>query len=195
MTDELVQRVESILWPRGARRDVWMILDCARGSRVFSMLLECRLENVCLYRGPLHPEIELVAPYLVQLDYDFRNTRRLIRESWGKSWGVFLRSDTHIERLRRHLRTLLTVRDARGRHLLFRYYDPRVLRVYLPTCTPSELETVFGPVQRFWTENRTHDSMLEFESNREGLSPRRHVLASGEVSQLGAAQMRSAVDF
>jgi hypothetical protein len=30
--------------------------------------------------------------------------------------------------------------------LLFRYYDPRVLRVYLPSCRPSELETVFGPV-------------------------------------------------
>jgi hypothetical protein len=194
MTDEWLHRIEKILWPRGERRDVWMILDAARGSRVFSMLLECRLDYVCLYRGPLHPEIELAAPYLVQLDYEYRHTRRLLKEAWGRSWGVFLRSDTRIERLRRHLRTLLLVRDSTGRQLLFRYYDPRVLRVYLPTCTPMELETVYGPIQRFWAENKTSDSLLEFELSRAGLAPKRHLLASGECSELGVAEMRSSLD-
>ena len=37
-------------------------------------------------------------------------------------------------------------------NLVFRYYDPRVLRPYLPTCTETELDFVFGPVQRFLVE-------------------------------------------
>ncbi len=30
--------------------------------------------------------------------------------------------------------------------LVFRYYDPRVLRVYLPTCSPAEFARFFGPI-------------------------------------------------
>lgn len=37
--------------------------------------------------------------------------------------------------------------------MLFRFYDPRVLRLYLPTCTSTELEQVFGPVGTFFTED------------------------------------------
>jgi hypothetical protein len=46
--------------------------------------------------------------------------------------------------------------------MLFRYYDPRVLRVYLPTCVTSELRTVFGPIDCFWTEAERSEKMLEF---------------------------------
>jgi len=50
---------------------------------------------------------------------------------------VFLRTETGIEQLRKHLRGFLRVRDEAGRRLIFRYYDPRVLRVYLPLAGPS----------------------------------------------------------
>jgi hypothetical protein len=52
--------------------------------------------------------------------------------------------------------------------LIFRYYDPRLLRVYLPTCRPAELETFFGPIDTFLTEGEDGGEMLEFrrEGNR-----------------------------
>jgi hypothetical protein len=56
----------------------------------------------------------------------------------------------------------LIVRDPSGNRLVFRYYDPRVLRVYLPTCYIGELGTVFGPINRFWTESDDREDMLEF---------------------------------
>jgi Domain of unknown function (DUF4123) len=181
MTDELLRKIEDALWPRGGRRDIWMILDGARDSRIFSMLLECRLEYLCLYSGSLTPELEMAAPYLVQLDYEHRDTRRFIRQAWGNSWGVFLRCDSHKDRLRRHLRTLLVARDTRGNRLVFRYYDPRVLRVYLPTCTPEEVSEVFGPIQCFWAEDQTSDRILEFAFDRVRLTPKTHSLESGSV--------------
>jgi hypothetical protein len=162
MTDQRLTRIEEFLWRESPGQDVWMIVDGARTVEVFRMLLECHLEYTCLYSGPLAPDLEIAAPYLVQLDRDYRDTHRLIRQAWGNSWGVFLRSSTSLKKLRKHLREFLVVRDAKGNQLVFRYYDPRVLRVYLPTCYPGELRTVFGPIECFWTESEGSQDMLEF---------------------------------
>jgi uncharacterized protein DUF4123 len=162
MTDQLLARIEEILWSDGPRQNVWMIVDGARTIDVFRMLIECHLEYTCLYSGPLSPDLEIAAPYLVQLDHGYRDTRRFIRRAWGESVGVFFQSDTSLKNLRRHLKEFLVVRDERGRRLVFRYYDPRVMRVYLPTCVTSELRTVFGPIDCFWTESESPEKILEF---------------------------------
>ena len=143
-----------------------MIVDGARDRAIYGFLLDSYLEYSCLYHGEISPELELAAPYLVQLDYDDSYSTKLIDRAWGASWGVFLKCDTSMSTLRRHLRTLLTVRDQRGKLLLFRYYDPRVLRVYLPTCLPDELKTVFGPIDRVWMEDENPETMLEFRLDR-----------------------------
>lgn len=41
------------------------------------------------------------------------------------------------------------------RPLLFRFYDPRVLRFQLAECGTARLNDFFGPVQRFVIENGT----------------------------------------
>src|SRR5215831_12261613 len=99
---------------------------------------------------------------LVQLDYEYRDTRRLLRQAWGNSWGIFLKCDASLNTIRRHLRGFLVVRDPTGGRLAFRYYDPRVLRVYFPTCTSDELRTLFGPVERFWMEDELPGTLLEY---------------------------------
>src|SRR5215472_1750806 len=162
MTDQFLARIEEILWPEGAKQNIWMILDGARSIEIFRMLLACHLEYTCLYSGTLTPELEMAAPYLIQLDHGYKDTHKLIERAWGNSWGVFLRSDTSLMKLRRHLREFLVVRDTKGNRLVFRYYDPRVLRVYLPTCTLSELRTVFGPIECFWTERESAGELRQF---------------------------------
>jgi hypothetical protein len=104
----------------------------------------------------------MAAPYLVQLDPGYRDTHRLIQQAWGNSWGVLIRSETSLKKLRRHLREFLVVRDTKGTRMAFRYYDPRVLRVYLPTCVTAELRTVFGPIDCFWMESESPEYMLDF---------------------------------
>jgi hypothetical protein len=183
MTDEQLARMEEVLWPDGPSQDVWMIVDGARTIEVFRTLLPCHLEYTCLYSGPLVPELEIAAPYLVQLDHGYRDTHRLIRRAWGNSWGVFLKSGTSLKKLRRHLREFLIVQDPGGRRLVFRYYDPRVLRVYLPTCRTGELRTFFGPIEGFWTEAETTEKMLEFCVGESGLHQRSLALGLGELSE------------
>lgn len=176
----MITQLEQCLWPRGFARDVWMIVDSARDRRIFSLLLECFYSSLSsLFAMPLAPQLESVAPYLVPLDYDDKKTRKFLGNAWGNNWGVFLRCDTSQDRLRRHLRSFVSVRDPRGQRLLFRYYDPRILRTYLPTCNKGELEYVFGPIECFWTESTNPDHLLEVGLERGTLVRRTISLAAG----------------
>jgi hypothetical protein len=55
--------------------------------------------------------------------------------------------------MRRHFRSLLTVHDETGKPMIFRFYDPRVMQNYLPTCNSGELETFFGKVDVYFAED------------------------------------------
>jgi hypothetical protein len=114
-------------------------------------------------------ELEVVAPYLVALVADDRKTGRFISQAWGNSLGIFLKCDARLETLRRHIQALLLVRDDGSRRLSFRYYDPRVLRVYLPTCRIDEVRTVFAPIERCVMEDRTPDVLLDFSFDKRQL--------------------------
>ena len=157
------EQVASRLWPAGpaSPRGVWAVLDGARDARVHLALIESRLESLCLYSGSVPRALEQNAPHLVQLLPGHRLTERLLGDAWGQSWGVLLTIDDAAN-LRHHLRKLLRVTAPGGRALLFRFYDPRVLRAYLPTCTPDELAQVFGPIASFCVEGEGGATLIEF---------------------------------
>ena len=74
-------------------------------------------------------------------------------EGWGRRWGIFLTSTQPLKDLRRHLRRFLVVEDdRRGEQLYFRFYDPEVLRVFLPTCLPGQAAELFSDVDAFLCE-------------------------------------------
>lgn len=154
------------LWPKNADplMKIWAIVDCARDTRIYGALDRSYQERCCLFAGTLGPALAVVAPQLVHLDRGDRLTDYILDTGWGNAWGIFLRSSASIETLRRHFRKFLRVRDPSGRHLLFRYYDPRVLSVYLPTCLPEELNTVFGmEVDAYLVETGNGGALVEYE--------------------------------
>lgn len=162
MTPGQCETLMQALWPASekGRLSVWAVLDCARDPRIYRSLLASRLEFRCLYSGKLAPALEMVAPHLVELSPSNLLTATLLNEGWGQAWGVFLKIDDP-HNLRHHLRKFLKARDEDGRRLLFRYYDPRVLRAYLPTCTADELRAVFGPIASFVMESASPGRGLE----------------------------------
>jgi hypothetical protein len=157
-------RVLDALWPAGlsSRLGVWMIVDAARDPGIYGAVHAAFLEKCCLYSGHLPWQLEMVAPYLIELRRDDRLTEFAIDKGWGQAWGIFVRTEADMRKLRRHLRGFLRVRDKAGRRLLFRYYDPRVMRIYLPTCTPDELRTVYGPVEQYLYEGEDPGTLLEY---------------------------------
>jgi hypothetical protein len=139
------------------------VLDGASVPDLLDTLDREKPEYECLYRGELAPDLAAMAPYLVRLEPESPFASWIIRHGWGNHWGIFALSSSDLRTLRQHFRRFLTVHDGEtGKPLLFRYYDPRVLRVYLPTCNAEELTAIFGPVSSFVQEGEDPVSSLRF---------------------------------
>jgi hypothetical protein len=152
------------LWPPDAWSfmKTWAILDAARDDRIYRAIDRTHLDNCCLFAGNISPQLRAVAPYLVRFDKDDDLAELVLDHGWGNAWGIFFSSQGSLETLRRHFRRFLRVSDESGRKLLFRYYDPRVLSIYLPTCTNEELTAIFGPIERFVLEAEDGAEAVEY---------------------------------
>lgn len=97
---------------------------------------------ISLFQGAEEEKHWDVAPYLFQVDHE---TLTWIQETlWNEAWGVFAMSRSNLEDLRQHFRRFLLVELPDGERWYFRYYDPRILKVYLPACDEKELRQLFG---------------------------------------------------
>jgi hypothetical protein len=143
---------------------VYAVLDGASVAELVPQLQQHTPEHVCLRMGELDPELLRAAPYLVALDPAGEFTRWVVEEGWGQHWGIFAASSAGLRPLRQHFRRFLKVHDATGKPLLFRYYDPRVLRSYLPMCNAKELGGLFGPVTTYFAEGENPGQLLRFRA-------------------------------
>lgn len=186
----LAARLIAYLWPEGdlpTTPQVYALLDRARDRRIKAMIRLSRLEYCCLYGGRLSPVLERAAPYLVHLTPRASFTRDLIGMGWGQSWGILtvVPPDCSMQQQRRHFRTLLRVQTEEGRTLLFRFYDPRVLRIYLPTCTADEAALMFGPIPRLLAESEDAAHLLVYSPDSDGADVNAVPLLSSGMSQSG----------
>jgi hypothetical protein len=144
-----------------ARQPLYGVLDAARDDGVRALLRRGRAEHASLYDGHAARVFAKVAPYLVRLEPDASLIESLTTTAWGQSWGVYLTCDRPFAEVRRHLRRFLQV-SYQGETLTFRFYDPRVLRHFLPRCTADELATFFGPFESYLVETRDPAVLLRF---------------------------------
>ena len=142
---------------------VYALLDGAAVKGLRERLHKDQAEHVCLYRGELEPDMAEVAPYLVLMSKGSPFTEWVLEQGWGNHWGLFVLAPEDLKSLRQHFRRLLTVHDSSGKPLLFRFYDPRVLRVYLPACNAKELAEIFGAAKEFAMEAEDPARMLRFK--------------------------------
>ena len=157
--DDLIRHMWRYTEDRPNHR-VFAILDAARDERIYPALSRTLKDFQCLYLGhkllflgKMPPALAKVAPYVVSLKPRAPFTRWILSRGWGNSWGIYFVSDSSLNELVRHLRRFLMVRDEKGKTFYFRYYDPRVMRIYLPTCQEKEHAMVFGPVERYFVED------------------------------------------
>ena len=154
-----------------AETPVFAVLDGASAPGLLMKLGELAPEHCCLYSGEMKPDIAAVAPYLVRLESGGEFTAWVLREGWGVHWGVFVASLGNLRTLRDHFREFLKVELPDQRTVIFRYYDPRVLRNFLPACNTTELKKFFGPVQSFVLEGETPEIGLKFALAGKALKP------------------------
>jgi hypothetical protein len=148
--------------PRGGATALYAILDAARNGSIYPAIRKSGFQFECLYRGELDPDLADAAPYLVRLEAEMPFTHWLIAKGWGDSWGILFVAAVPFRDMRQHFRKFLMVYGPDRNPLYFRYYDPRVIRVYLPTCNAKELGMVFGPVQCYMLEDDDPRTLLRF---------------------------------
>ncbi len=170
------------LWPPDAWSfmKTWAILDGARDERIVRAVDRTNQDKCCLFAGNISPELRAVAPHLVRFDRGEELSDYVLEKGWGNSWGVFFSSSASLDTLRKHFRRFLRVSDESGRHLLFRFYDPRVLSIYLPTCNHEELTTIFSPVDRFVLERNEGKLAVEYRFSGVRLKTNRLELDSND---------------
>jgi Domain of unknown function (DUF4123) len=166
----MVEAIASEIFAEGL--PAYVVLDGASIPELRQSLYSMTPGHECLYIGELSDDMAEVAPYLVELTPESPFTKHVFEQGWGKHWGIFAVSEAGIRDLRQHFRRFLTVYDPDGKAMLFRYYDPRVLRTYLPTCNAEETGKLFGPVKTFFAEGEKPDTMVKFEQNAGALVKR-----------------------
>lgn len=159
--------LEKILFTEQTR--TFVVLDGASVPDLRMRLYETNPPHYCLFRGELEPDVAEVAPYVVQLALGSVFADWVTSECFGKHWGIFAHSLHSIKEMRRHFRSLVTVYDEAGEPMIFRFYDPRVLQNFLPTCNEDELKTFFGNVDALFAENAKQQTLVSYSLENDAL--------------------------
>lgn len=126
---------------------LYAVLDAAADERVLELLYRSVEDHVSLYDGTKGEALSEVAPHLVKITPHERLIERLVMEGWGRGFGIYLTWAGAMKDLRRHLRRFLMVMDDEtARRMYFRFYDPIVLREFVPTCSPLQRAELFGEI-------------------------------------------------
>lgn len=149
--------------------NAYVILDGASIPKLQDQIFDDEPEYRCLYTGNLPDDILDVAPWVVRLEEESPFTEWVLEEGWGNHWGIFALTNVNIQGMRKHLRTLIVVESPEGQNLIFRFYDPRVMRIFLPTCNKAQLRAMFGPIKNLYLEGDEAENMLSFHCNKAGL--------------------------
>ncbi len=148
---------------------LYCVLDGAAIDNLPKRLYEMRPPNYPLIGGQLTPDMVHVAPYLIQLKQNNRFTDWILENGFDKNWGIFVHTRSPKIEMRRHFRSLMTVHSEDGRPMLFRFYDPRVFRKFLPTCDKGQIKTFFGDVAKFFVESEEKQKLLIYKIENDEL--------------------------
>ena len=155
---------------RAEKLPLYAVLDASRGDRVLTLLRESVEESRSLYEGLAGDALADVAPHLVELPKDSRLLESIVREGWHRRWAIFLTSERPFKQVRRHLRRFLMVKEEYVvEPMYFRFYDPVVLRVFLPTCSLRQRQEFFGDISSFLVEGERGEVLRFGPDEAEGI--------------------------
>ena len=131
----------------------YILLDAARMGNTIEDAKQMNKQFDSLYRGRSEESLAVVAPYIFSFAAQTDFGKWFFEKGWGDSWGILIQSSYPMNELHRHFRKFLIVGTEDNQELYFRFYDPRVLRIFLPTCSTDQLKEFFGPIDYFVMES------------------------------------------
>jgi len=138
------------------------VFDAARMDDRIVKAKELCPDFLSLYRGEKEHQLASVAPYIFDVTNNSEMEDWFFNEGYGDSWGIMCFSLKNLKQIRNHLHYFLVVLTEDSKELLFRFYDPRALRIFLPSCNNREVEVFFGPIDYFVCEDDHPETGLIF---------------------------------
>lgn len=129
-----------------ARRS-YLLLDGAQIDNLLRQIYQLYEFPEChvLYLGTRYQPLSDVGPVLTRLIPNSRLEQHFF-EHWQHTAGIWLESDASEPELVEHLRSLVHAGLRSGVTVLLRYYDPRILRRWLPELPSDQRDRVMGPI-------------------------------------------------
>ena len=165
------------------RQPLFALLDAAQDRRVLALLREQIHQFECLYEGKSAEDLANFAPYLTELAPGSKLLPELVRYGWANNWGVYVTSARPFAEVRKHFRRFLMVDTEDGKVLYFRFYDPRVLRAFLPRFTPEQTSDFFGPVEEYLAPGEDPQVALHFRFRENSLKCKQELLLKEDVAK------------
>ncbi len=135
------------------------IVDSARNEEVFRYLIIGNVKYKSLFEGTMDVQSFGVSGFLVECKKESPLFQWMTTEAWGDSSCVFFTSKASFDDLFNHFQQFNRVYLEDDKVVLFRFYDPRVLRTYLPSCNLEEIDAFFGDVAQFYLESEDPEIM------------------------------------
>ncbi|MEZ4445329.1 MAG: DUF4123 domain-containing protein [Polyangiaceae bacterium] len=129
---------------------LYAVVDAARDPEVLAWVERSGLAYQCLFQGEKAKSLREEAPWLLSFGRDKAALEDLVDKFHDRAMVAYVVSSEPFFAVRRHLRRIQRVQTEDGRVLYFRYYDPRVARVFLPTLDDKQLRWMFGKVVERW---------------------------------------------
>lgn len=146
------------------------IIDSARNDEVFRYLVTGNVKYKSLFEGTMDVQSYGVSGFLVECKKESPLFHWMTSEAWGTNCCIFFTSNASFDDLFSHFQKFNRVYIEDEDVVLFRYYDPRVLRVYLPSCRSNEIDLFFGEVVTFFAEDNDPGIITVFKKTNESRS-------------------------
>lgn len=127
----------------------YLLLDGVQIDNLMMQIYQLDESPEChaLYQGTRYQALSDVGPVLTRLVPGSRLEQHFV-EHWQTTAGIWLDSDASEPELVEHLRSLVHADLSSGVTVLLRYYDPRILRHWLPELPSDQRDQVVGPILR-----------------------------------------------
>lgn len=132
------------------RLNSYAVIDGAACPELRFKIYDWEPQSVCLWSGELEPDLQEVAPYMVLLDRDSSFTNWLISQGWNNNWNIYINSALEFKAFKKQIRKLLRVKSPEGKNMVFRFYDPRVLDVFLTGLESEQTEEFFQGINTIY---------------------------------------------
>lgn len=140
----------------------YVLLDAARMNTAMDEAKALNHGYESLYEGENKQYLSTVAPYLFSFQASTEFGKWFVENGWGDAWGYLFSARVSFDDCLRHLQKFVIVKTEDGQELYFRFYDPRVLKIFLPTCDKKQLTDFFGPIDYFIVEGDTSEKAIQY---------------------------------